>query len=153
MQQPSAPATVRNFQTKPLNHHSQDSYTKDGVRISTPVYIDLTQVQRKSLLNAVRSKCNEPAPVRTPVTASGISVQSSASQQAEIESFLGVSVDVLRQVLFTRGGIDIALLLRLQAVSGLEVVSVKEIAAALKSKTELIKGYAADHVYPPVVEE
>ena len=53
---PAAPAAHRQWSTiQPLNHHSRDLHLETGVRVSTPVYVDLTTSQRKDLLNAIRT--------------------------------------------------------------------------------------------------
>jgi hypothetical protein len=79
----------------------------NGVAISTPIYIQLTKVQNKTILNAIR----------TAITRDGDAVVSE----------LGVSEANLRHLLFARNGLPERLLLKLQAVTGLEMVSKEQI--------------------------
>ena len=79
----------------------------NGVAISTPIYIQLTKEQNKTILNAIR----------TAISRDGESV----------ESELGVSEANLRHLLFARNGLPERLLLKLQEVTGLEIVSKQQI--------------------------
>ena len=79
----------------------------NGVAISTPIYIQLTKEQNKTILNAIR----------TAITRDGDAVVSE----------LGVSEANLRHLLFARNGLPERLLLKLQAVTGLEMVSKEQI--------------------------
>lgn len=129
--------------TATINNYANDYITDSGTRICTPLYLDLTTVQRKELLNAVRSKAAEMEQVQTN-TQSGISVASSVGNLSKIEAFLGVSLEILRSgVLFQRGGLAADLVIKLQAITGVEVVSLKEIEAAYKARTKLVKDYVA----------
>ena len=58
-----------------------------------------------------------------------------------------MSLDVLRGVIFGRGGLSIDLFLRLQEASGVEVVTEKELLSAMKSKTDHIKAYIKNHKF------
>ena len=148
MTTPSAPPTHRQWNTNlPLNHHSRDFTTEAGVRVSNPIYVDLTTTQRKDLLNAIRTRCFEPVEETQTGTVSGIRTVSSASQQPAIEGYLGLSLDVLRTVIFARGGLEIGLLIRLQSVAQMEVISQKELLAGLKSKMDIVKSYIAENQY------
>lgn len=152
MQQPAAPSAIRNFQSKPLNHHSSDYTTESGIRISTPIYIDLTNVQRKELLNAIRTRCSEQVEVETGgKTLSGNRTVSYSAAQPAIEAFIGMTLEVLRSVIFARGGIEGGLLFRLQSAAGIQMVSEKELAAAIKSKLDTAKAYMKEHAYEPAV--
>ena len=79
----------------------------NGVAISTPIYIQLTKEQNKTILNAIR----------TAISRDGEAV----------ESELGVSEANLRHLLFARNGLPERLLLKLQEVTGLEIVSKQQI--------------------------
>ena len=131
-----------------INHYENDPITTSGVRISCPLYIDLTTAQRKQLLNAVREAAH--ATVDTPVhSQSGIVVATTTGGLNKIESYLGASIDILRSsTLFQRGGINADLLLRLQLATGVEIVSVKEIEAALKSRIAQVKAFVNDNQFP-----
>jgi len=135
------PSTVRKWNNdKPLNATFNDFHTEQGVRISQPIYIDLPTSTRKELLNGVRSISNEPAEVEQTVnTVSDIRTISSSTRQPEVESFLGMSLDILRGVLFQRGGLSADLVFRLQQVTGIEVVNEKDVKAAFKQRqTQLL---------------
>ena len=88
-------------ETTPTAIHS------NGVAISTPIYIQLTKEQNKTILNAIR----------TAISRDGEAV----------ESELGVSEANLRHLLFARNGLPERLLLKLQEVTGLEIVSKQQI--------------------------
>jgi hypothetical protein len=135
----AAPSVSRPFiKTVPINSSSQD-YSNDTARISLPCYIDVNNNDRKALLNGVRQACYQPSAAEATRSVSGISVESSSNRQAEIESFLGMSIDVLRTVLFQRGGLAADLFFKLQAVSGLELVSDKDLTAAFKARQTQVK--------------
>lgn len=143
----AAPTVSRPFvQTIPINSSSQD-YSNDTARISLPCYIDVNNNDRKALLNAVRQACYQPATSEATRSVSGISVETSASRQSDIESFLGMSLDVLRTVLFQRGGLAADLLFKLQAVTGIEYVTDKDITAAFKARQAQIKDCKASLVF------
>ena len=129
--------------TAPINNFTNDYITDSGTRICTPLYLDLTTSQRKELLNAVRAKAAEMDTVSTN-TRSGIAVATSVGNITKIEAYLGVSLEILRSgVLFQRGGLAADLVLKLQSVTGVEVVSIKEIEAAYKARIKLVKDYEA----------
>ncbi|MDC0325917.1 hypothetical protein OAL60_00595, partial [bacterium] len=124
-------STVRPFvKSTPINSAANDPITSTGVRISMPLYIDLNNAQRKDLLNGVRVVISSGYSSRSTQTQSGLQVESASSSESEVESFLGLSIDNLRSVLFSRGGIPADLLFKLQAVAGLEFVSEKDLTAA-----------------------
>jgi hypothetical protein len=121
-----------------VNSALSDYINDAGVRISTPVYIDVPPVTRKQLFNDVRTAATRP--ITTSVkSVSGITVDSFGSSQQSVETFLGCSIEVLRTIMFQRGGIAADLLLKLQAVCGYEVVSVKDIDQAFKAKLGIVK--------------
>lgn len=136
------PTTVRRWDKNrtPLNAAANDYYNEQGIRFSQPVYIDLPNTVRKELLNAVRTEATRPIEVEeTTRTMSGIRTVSSSTRQGDIEEFLGMNLDVLRTVLFGRGGLQADLVFRLQQVTGLEVITAKDIKAAFKQRqTQLL---------------
>lgn len=143
-----APDTYRQWQrVPPLNTAHNDHITKSGVRISLPCYIDITMTQRKEILNACRDLCQATTITSTPPSMSGISVQTTSNAQSEMESYIGMSLDVLRGVIFQRGGIEAGLLLRLQEVTGLELVTDKDFTAAFKARHDAVKKYRQDYPY------
>lgn len=136
------PNTMNNTsRPQPINSAVNDFNTPDGCRISVPVYIDLTTVQRKQLLNGVRERLMKQQAETKPPSASGISVVTNTAGATDIETYLGLTIDVLRTVIFQRGGIEISLLLRLQEVAGIEMVSQKDITSAFNSRKKLIGDY------------
>lgn len=139
--------TTSTLERLSVNNYQNDYITDSGTRICTPLYLDLTTTQRKELLNAVRTKATEMSSASTK-TQSGIVVETSVGNLSKIEAFLGCTIEVLRSVLFQRGGLSSDLVLRLQAVTGTEVVSVKEIEAAFKARIKLIKDFEAANQFP-----
>ena len=143
-----APDTVRQWKRiPPINAAGNDYISKDGVRISLPCYIDITMQQRKSLLNACRDACSSQVITSEPDSMSGIRVETTSNQQSDLESYLGMSLDVLRGVIFQRGGIEAGLLLRLQEATGVELVSEKDFNAAFKARLDVIKKYTSNYPY------
>ena len=134
------PTTVRKWNTtKPLNGTANDHFTEQGARLSQPIYIDVPNSIRKELLNRVRTIASEPLEVEeTTRTVSDIRTISSSTRQSEVESYLGMNLDVLRTVLFSRGGLAADLVFRMQAITGYEVVTAKDIRAAFKSRQKQI---------------
>ena len=99
------PSKVRSFQkTVALNSAANDPMTADGVRISMPLYIDLPNTLRKDLLNGVREVIAGNFTTSETQTQSGLTVSTPSSLESEVEAFLGLSIDNLRNVLFSRGG-------------------------------------------------
>ena len=149
----SAPDTVRQWRRiPPINAAANDYTNKNGVRISLPVYIDITTNQRKELLNGVREAMTASPTLSAPTSMSGIRVETVNGTQPDIESYLGMTVDILRNVLFQRGGIEAGLLLRLQEVSGVTFVTDKDFQQAFKQRQEFVKGYTAEYPYQSNVE-
>ena len=144
----AAPTTVRQWnRVPPINAAANDYMTADGVRISTPVYIDISTNQRKELLNGVRNAVQAQPAVTQPESYTGIRVETASSAQSDVETYLGVSLDVLRTVIFQRGGLECGLLIRLQEVTGIVFVTDKDIAAAYKQRGNIIKNYTKEYPY------
>lgn len=134
-----------------INSATLDTHTQDGVRISIPCYVDVPMHLRKQLLNGARSAAEtQQSKNSAPPTRSGISVTTMATTEQSVESYLGVTFDVLRTVLFQRGGLPVDLILRLQAVAGMEVISTKELAKAFDDRKKLCVGYVSENPYPQV---
>ena len=99
-----------------INRYGETTPTaiqSNGVAISTPIYIQLTKEQNKTILNAIR----------TAITRDGDAVVSE----------LGVSEANLRHLLFARNGLPERLLLKLQELTGLEIVSKQQIEDTYRS--------------------
>lgn len=140
-------ATVINPNRTQLNSASNDYTTEDGVRVCIPLYIDIPVSERKTLLNLVRHKAMEMN-VSEVKSKSGISVATSNNELSKIEAYLGCSLEVLRSLIFSRGGLSADLVLKLQSLTGYEVVSLKDIDLALKNRLGTIKEYAKVNAYP-----
>lgn len=121
-----------------VNSAQTDYLSDSGARISTPIYFDANPTQLKDLYNKVRTVAATPIS-NTVKSVSGISVDSYGSAQQAVEQHLGCNLEILRSVLFSRGGVNIDLILKIQQVIGEEVVSVKELEAAFKTKLNVVK--------------
>jgi hypothetical protein len=126
--------------TKPINSSANDFTNAAGVRVSLPCYVDLTNTQRKELLNGVREAISATT-TSSPKSISGITVETVSRASSDIEAHIGMNIDILRGVLFQRGGLEVSLVLRLQEVTGLTFVSDKDFTAAFKARHDLIKKY------------
>ena len=143
----SAPPVRRKWERNPnINAAVNDHVNDKQVRISLPCYIDLTTAQRKEILNAVRTVSSEMS-TSSPNSMSGLKVETAVSAGPDVESYIGMTLDVLRGVIFQRGGLEVSLVLRLQEVTGLEFVSAKDFTAAFKSRQDLIKSYTKEHPF------
>ena len=98
-----------------------------GASISTPVYITLTIDQRKALLNQFRQIKMEQMIKEACSTGKkgGICFSS-------IEGELGMSEENLRVALFNRKGLPEKLVIRLQQLTGLEIVNADQIRATFE---------------------
>ena len=109
--------------------------------------MNISQETRKEWLNELRRLASATT-VREVTSSSGISTETSINADAGIESYLGLTLDTLRSaVLFQRGGIPLDMVLKLQSVTGIEAVSEKDIASALKARVEDVKSFIADHAF------
>ena len=143
----SAPSTVRQWRGCPALNSAHNDYLNDkSVRISLPCYVDLTTTQRKELLNAVRTIASGKTVSETS-TISGLTVETATNQESDIESYLGMSLEVLRSVIFGRGGLEVSFLLRLQEATGLEYVSASDFTAAFKARQTQIKSYTKEYPF------
>ena len=150
----AAPETVRQWRrVPPINMAANDYTSKNGVRVSIPVYIDITMQQRKDLLNGIRESVHSNRVVSSPSTSSGLTVETTSNIESDIESYIGMSLDVLRGVIFQRGGIEAGLFLRLQEVAGLSLITDKDMTAAFKARHDLVKNYIKDNPYEEPVSD
>ena len=144
----SYPSKVRPYKKiVPLNSSDNDFFNDQGVRLSSAVYCDLPLTLRKQLLNEVRQLCSTKVSATKSSTPSGLQVVEASSEEARVESFIGMTVDNLRNVLFQRGGLNVDLVLRLQAVTGLTFVTEKDFAESSKNKVSLIKKFVKDNSF------
>ena len=135
---------------EPLNSSKLDYYTSDGIRVSMPVYFDLPNQMRKELLNGVRNKLQaQTLSEQSPSSMSGIKVQSHGVYDNSIEKYIGMDLACLRGVLFQRGGLPADLVLRLQAVSGLEVIAEADIKKAFDQRKKTTITYTTANNPPP----
>lgn len=140
-------ATQHKMVKAPTNAAKNDTYSSNGARISLPIYVDVSQSDRKLMLNGIRTRIYEQAPTTTPNSVTGLQVVNATNGQHDVEAFIGMSLEVLRTVLFSRGGMPIDLVLRLQSVSGMEVLSEKDIKAAFKERQASILAYMKENNY------
>jgi hypothetical protein len=136
------------LKSEPLNS-SKLSYTNsEGVRLSLPLYLDPTTSQRKTLFNAVREAAltSKAVPQQTR-TVSGLVVENASTGTASVEQYLGMTLDVLRTMIFARGGLPLDLILRLQAVAGIEYITMAQIKTALTDRKKQIEEFIAANPY------
>ena len=147
----TAPSTIRAYQSiPPINRAANDYNCVNGVRISTPCYVEIPNTIKKQIFNELRTLASQPKAVaQQPNSISGIQVVESSTMQPEIEAYLGCTLDTLRSgVLWQRGGLEISLVLKLQVLTGIELFSMKDITAAFKGRQDLIKKFAETYPFP-----
>lgn len=140
-------ATQHKTVKAPTNSSNNDAYTNKGARVSLPIYIDVSQQDRKLMLNGIRTKIYETSSNQSPSSVSGIQVVTAGSGQGEVERYLGMTLEVLRTVLFSRGGLPIDLCLRLQNVSGVEVLTEADIKKAFKERQSAVLSYLKEFTF------
>jgi hypothetical protein len=134
--------------TLTLNSSDLDTTTSEGIRVSLPCYVDPPMNLRKNILNLIRTECNRFETVEQPRSQSGIVVSHSQSQATKVDQYLGLSVEhVLRGVLFSRGGMPIDLILRLQEVAGVKLITEEEIIQAFDQRKQQVLDYVKHHPY------
>ena len=134
--------------TAPINSSQKDYFTEGGSRLSLPIYLDPPMSIRKQVLNAVRERVQESrVQAYKPKTMGGISVTTSDHTDFTIGNYLGMNVDVLRAVLFQRGGLPIDVLIRLQHISGIELLTDKDIKAAFDTRKKATIACLANNPY------
>ena len=117
-----------------------------GIAVSTPIYITLTSDQRKALLNRFRQiKQEQLAATNYLVNDPGEASKQSDEQDAQatgltpVEDLLGMSEEHLRYALFSRNGIPERLVVKLQRITGLELVNRREIEATVPKLLNLLQ--------------
>ena len=132
---------------EPINSAAQDYHNEDGVRFSLPFYLDLPTQKRKDLLNALRDAINNSRKSSaTPPSASGITVDTYTSNS--VEQYIGMSMDILRGVLFQRGGLPADLIFRIQAVTGLTIVTDAQLKKAFDERKKTVLAYVTNNPPP-----
>lgn len=117
------------------HQYTPTAITSDGVGISCPVYINLTNDQSKALLNEFRNVVARqriemgfnPKPVGSSLGELAVETAVLPPQsQAEVD--LGMSEESLRYALFNKGGIAERIVLKLQEITGLTFVTSAQVA-------------------------
>lgn len=110
------------------------SFTNSGLAISCPIYLTLTTEQSKALLNGFREikrqQLNDLGYNDTRTSDGLTVVTASEPPQTPIERDCGFTEDALRQIIFGRQGISERTVLKLQQLTGVQVVSKDEIKQA-----------------------
>ena len=119
--------------------------TANGCSVSTPIYISPTNDQSKELLNAfrevVRQQRLEMGYRDTPIDHGSIQVQTASTPpQTPAELALGMNEQTLRYALFQRTGIAERLIVKLQELTGVELVSRKAIEENIKMWLDYLYG-------------
>jgi len=92
----------------------------NGLAISTPIYLSLTTDQTKKVLNAFRE-------AKTKQLLENGWDSSDTPPKTKVEEELGMNEENLRHSLFTRQGIPERLLVKLQRLTGVELVTREQI--------------------------
>lgn len=131
-----------------INAHPNDYYTPDGTRVCLPIYIDVPMTKRKELLNGIRNAQNAETTSSTPSTVSGLTVETK-NPRSNVHDFLGMQPDVLRGVLFQRGGLALDLVLRLQEVAGLQVLTEADVKKAFTARQKSVLNLVKETKFVP----
>ena len=120
------------LQVSRYNVVTPGAINEQGTLISCPVYISPSMDRRKELLNAFRTvktkQLLEMGYSNQPRQEGRISVHTAVTPpQAPIEVEMGVNEESLRMMLFAKQGLNEKFLLKLQALTGVEVVTREEI--------------------------
>ena len=130
------------------NSHLNDYYTEDGTRVCLPIYIDVPMSKRKDLLNGIRDAQNAETTSSKPSSVSGLTVETK-NPRSNVHDFLGMQPDVLRGVLFQRGGLALDLILRLQEVAGMEVLTEADVKKAFSNRQKGILSLIKETKFVP----
>lgn len=108
---------------------------EQGTLISVPIYVSPTMDGRKALLNGFRAvkqkQLIEMGYSQEPRVEGSLSIHTATSEpQTQIEYDLGTNEESLRMLLFAKQGLQDTLILKLQQLTGIEVVTKEEIAQA-----------------------
>ena len=114
-----------NLITNRYNQKSPTVITSNGLSISTPIYLGLTNDQAKQILNAFRSivavQRRELGYVDTPRSVGQLSVETKTTPPSTpAEDELGMSEESLRFALFGRNGTPERLVLKLCRITGVQ---------------------------------
>lgn len=119
------------------NQTSPTSIQETGLSISVPIYIQPTTEQNKQLLNAFREvkrqQLLEMGHQTTRVQGSIVVETAQAEPKTPVELELGMDENNLRYALFNRHGVNERLIIKLQQLTGLELVTKEQIEAVTKA--------------------
>jgi hypothetical protein len=118
-----------------VNRYGQKTPTAlqdNGCAISTPFYINPTTDQTKQLLNAFRvvkqKQLLEAGFDTTTSTPAGLVIQTAKQPPlTPIEQELGMNEEALRQVIFSRQGMNERLFLKLQRLTGVYLITRQQV--------------------------
>lgn len=127
--------------TLTLQHNRYDTVvptviTESGCSISVPFYLNPTNDKKKEILNAFRTIKSEQL-----IKMNYSSDRSSGSlvvtdntnpPQTEIEIKLGMNEANLRNLLFSRGGLQERIVIQLQELTGVQIFTKSEVQTAFK---------------------
>ena len=121
-----------NLITNRYNQKAPTAITKNGLSISTPIYLGLTSDQAKQMLNAFRSivadQRRERGYVDTPRSVGQLSVETRTTPPTTpAEDELGMSEESLRFALFGRNGTPERLVLKLCRITGVHLATRTEL--------------------------
>ena len=121
-----------NLITNRYNQKAPTAITKNGLSISTPIYLGLTSDQAKQMLNAFRSivadQRRECGYVDTPRSVGQLSVETRTTPPSTpAEDELGMSEESLRFALFGRNGTPERLVLKLCRITGVHLATRTEL--------------------------
>ena len=134
-----------NLQISRYNVVTPGAINDQGTLISCPVYISPSMDRRKELLNAFRTvktkQLLEAGYSNQPRQEGSISVHTAVTPpQTPIEVELGTNEEALRMMLFNKQGLNEKFLLKLQRLTGCEVVTREEIEETTRLWIEHIYG-------------
>lgn len=113
--------------TNRYNQVSPTHIQSNGCSVSTPIYITPTVDQLKALLNAFRDVVRDERQIMgyEPTTAVNGVVVTNSTKPANTpsEDAIGMTEESLRYALFQRKGLPDRLILKLQELTGLELVT------------------------------
>ena len=113
--------------TNRYNQITPSTRLDNGCVISTPVYVSITVEVAKQLLNSFRVlKQKELIQVSSPTESLNV-ITHHGGVMAQCEQELGLSEEALRSVLYQKGGISEKIIVKLQNLTGIEVISPNQI--------------------------
>jgi hypothetical protein len=128
-----------------------NSISDEGTVVGTPIYITPSQEKKKELINAFRriktEQLIEAGWSDTSISSTGIKVvDSTAAPLTPIEMAAGFAEAELRMHLFSRQGLAERTIIKLQALTGVEVVSKEQL---IESFNNWIEYVFDDQATPP----